>query len=312
MNTLHKRHLILATLMLLFVAVGAQQLFAADKPWIGIYMQDVTKDLADAFDLSAKSGVVINDVAEKSPAEKAGLKPKDVILAWNGKTLKGSEELTELVGASKVGDDVKLTVNRGGKDLDVNVTIGEKKESVYSFYGDSPRGGTFKKYAEAFKTTGIGVSLQSLSGKLGEYFGVPDGEGALITDVMEGTPAEKSGLKVGDVIVQVDKDAVETPSDVSTIIGDKAKGDKVDLTIVRNKAKQTVTLEVDEIDGFGAVHTPEMLMEYFNKGNQGGRTPMQWFQYDSNNDENQQKMEQLQKKLEEMQRKLEQLESRMK
>lgn len=312
MKTLGVKHLTLAALMMLLVAVGTQQLFGADKPWIGIYMQNVNADLADAFDLSVKSGVVINDVADKSPAEKAGLKPKDVIIAWNGKTLKDSQELTELVGDSKVGDEVKLTVNRGGKDLDISLQVGEKKESVYSFYGDNAKGGNLKKYMEAFKTTGIGISMQSLSGKLGDFFGVPDGEGALITDVMDDTPAEKSGLKVGDVIVEVDKEKVASPSDVSSIIRDKEKGDKVTLVVVRDKAKQTVSLEVDEIESFGWVHTPEMMMEYFNQGNRAGNAPGLWYQFDSKDHETQQKMEELQKKLEEMQQKLDKLENKMK
>ena len=98
MKSLSSKHLVLVTLMAFLVVVGAQQLFAAGKPWIGIYMQDVTPDLADAFDLSVSKGVVINDVADKSPADKAGLKPKDVVLTWNGKTVADSEELTELVG----------------------------------------------------------------------------------------------------------------------------------------------------------------------------------------------------------------------
>lgn len=251
MKSLNSKHLVFVALMTFLVVVGAQQLFAAAKPWIGIYMQDVTPDLADAFDLSVSKGVVINDVADKSPADKAGLKPKDVILTWNGKILANSEELAQLVGSSNVGDNVKLSVNRGGKNIDLGLQVGERKESVYSFHGDNPGSGAMRKYMEAFKTVGIGVSMQTLSGKLGDYFGVPDGEGALITDVLKDTPAEKAGLKVGDVIVQVDKEKVQSPSEVSSFIRDKHKGDKVDLVVMRDKAEKTISLEVDEIDSYG-------------------------------------------------------------
>jgi serine protease Do len=312
MKFLNSKHLILAALMAFLVVVAAQQLFAAPKPWIGIYMQDVTADLADAFDLSVSKGVVINDVADKSPADKAGLKAKDVILSWNGKTVTNSEQLTELVGSSNVGDNIKLTVNRGGKNLDLGIQIGERKEADYSFHGDNPGSGTMRKYMEAFKTVGIGVSMQTLSGKLGDYFGVPDGEGALITEVMEGTPAEKAGLKAGDVIVQVDQEKVGSPGDVSSIIRNKEKGDKVELLVMREKAKKTISLEVDEIESFGATDPSEMYMQYFNQGNQEGRAPALWFHGDSNNQDTQRKMEELQSKLDEMQRKLEQLERKMK
>lgn len=308
----NSKHLVLVALIAFFVVVAAQQLFAAGKPWIGIYMQDVTSDLADAFDLSVSKGVVINDVADKSPADKAGLKPKDVILTWNGKTVASSEELTQLVGNSNVGDNVKLSVNRGGKNIDLGLQVGERKEPAYTFHGDNPGSGTMRKYMEAFKTVGIGVSMQTLSGKLGDYFGVPDGEGALITDVMKGTPAEKAGLKVGDVIVQVDKEKVQSPSEVSSIIRDKKKGDKVDLIVMRNRAEKAITLEVDEIESLGSVDPSEIYMQYFNKGNREGRAPALWFQDNPNNEDTQRKMEELQSKLDEMQRKLDQLERKMK
>jgi C-terminal processing protease CtpA/Prc len=311
MKSHSKKHLVLVTLMAFLVVIGTQQVFAAGKPWIGIYMQDVTPDLADAFNLSVSKGVVINDVADKSPADKAGLKPKDVVLTWNGKAVASSEELTNLVGSSNVGDNVTLSVNRGGKNIDLSLQVGERKESAYSFHGDNP-GGALRKNMEAFKTVGIGVSMQSLSGKLGDYFGVSDGEGALITEVMKDTPAEKAGLKVGDVIVQVDKEKVPGPSDVSSIIRDKQKGDKVDLVVMRDKAEKTITLEVDEIESYGSADPSEMYMQYFNKGNQEGRTPALWFQDNPNNEDTQRKMDELQSKLEEMQRKLDQLERKMK
>ncbi len=309
MKSLNKGRLILAAVMAIFAIIGAQQVFASGKPWIGIYMQDVTPDLADAFNLSVSHGVVINDVAGKSPADKAGLKPKDVVLAWNGKDVTSSEELTKLVGNSNVGDDVKLSINRGGKKIDVDVQIGERAESFYSYGNDDPRGTVRRYFSEASKTVGIGVSMQSLSGKLGNYFGVPDGEGALITDVLEDTPAEKAGLKVGDVIVQVDREKVEGPGDVSSIIRGKEKGDKVDLVVMRDKAETTVTLEVDEIESFGWTDPTDTYLQYFNRSDREGRTPMLWFQDDG---DTQRKMEELQSKLEEMQRKLDQLESKMK
>jgi serine protease Do len=312
MKSLSTKYLVLVALMALLVVIGAQQAFGAGKPWIGIYMQDVTPDLADAFNLTVSKGVVINDVADKSPADKAGLKPKDVILTWNGKTVASSEELTELVGNSNFGDNVKLSVNRDGKDVDVSLEVGERKESVYSFHGDNPGSGTFHKNTEAFKTVGIGVSMQSLSGKLGEYFGVLDGEGALITEVVRDTPAEKAGLKVGDVIVQVDKGKVPSPSDVSSIIRDKQKGDKVVLVVVRDKTEKTITLEVDEIEGYGSADPSEMYMQYFNQGNREGRAPALIYRNDTNNEDTQRKMDELRSKLEEMQRKLDQLERKMK
>lgn len=179
MKAFGRKQLVIMTMVLFLVAIGAQQLFGASKPWIGIYMQDVTADLAEAFGLAAKQGVVINDVTDDSPAEKAGLKPKDVILNWNGKVVADSKVLTELVGDSKVGDKVKLSINRDGKTMDVALEIGARKELRYSQRESDAPEQALREYMEAFKTTGIGVSMQSLSGNLGDYFGIPDGEGGI-------------------------------------------------------------------------------------------------------------------------------------
>ena len=84
--------------LLMILAVSPLQ--AAKRPWIGIYMQDVNQSLAEAFDLKTTEGVLVNDVAEDSPAEEAGIEPKDIILSWNGSTVRDSDALTELVLAS--------------------------------------------------------------------------------------------------------------------------------------------------------------------------------------------------------------------
>jgi C-terminal processing protease CtpA/Prc len=302
----------LATILIFVLAIGTQQLAAAGRPWIGVYMQDVTSDLADAFGLSVKSGVVVNDVSHGSPADKAGLKPKDVILTWNGQKVDNSQALTELVSNSKTGDNVKLTVNRLGKEVDFALQVGERKESEYTTQGNwSPDQG-LKGFTERFggKKVGIGVSMQALSGKLGDYFGVTDGNGALITEVYKDTPAEKAGLQTGDVIVNVDDQKVEGPSDVSSAIGDKKKGDKVDLVVVRDKSEKKISLDVDEIESLGSVDDMQQLMPYFHSGM--GNAPMQMYRFDGNYGDMQQKLEDLETKLQDMQKKLDQLESKMK
>jgi serine protease Do len=303
------------------VALGTQHLFAANKPWIGVYLQDVTADLAEAFNLSVKKGALVNDVTENSPAEEAGLKPKDVILAWDGKSVTDSQMLTELVGAGKVGDKVKLSVNRGGKEIELALTVGERKEARVYGEGNSERDRALKEYSYSYnmKRAGIGVSMQSLSGDLGDYFGVANGNGALITQVMKDTPAQRAGLKTGDVIVKVDNESVESPSDVSSIIGEKQKGDKVDLVVVREKAEKSFALEVDEIESLGGTESQGGLdalnsLDWQALGlRHDGKSAPRVFRIDPGDEETMQKqLEELQTKLEEMQRKLEKLESKMK
>ncbi len=307
----------IAAVAVLAVMLAVSSLQAAKRPWIGVYMQDVTESLVEAFDLKISHGVLINDIADDSPAETAGLEPKDIILSWNGAKVADSEALTDLVRASSVGDKVTLTIDRGGKEMNLPIEIGERREpSIYSFFGGEGMGGDADdqfpqglQFLDNFKTTGIGVSMQSLSGDLGDYFGVTDGKGALITEVLENTPAEKAGLKVGDVVVAVNDETVESPADVSSELRDKDRGEQVELTIVRDKNRQKLTVEVDDIGTYGWGGTMPAIRG-FNWDNQG-RTFHNWNLPELDQERVNRKMEELQKKLEEMQLKLETLEKKM-
>ncbi len=291
---------------------------AAKRPWIGIYMQNVDRDMIEAYDLKTDYGVFISSVADDSPAEKAGLEARDILLAWNGTKLADSDQLSELVSDSDVGDKVDLLVNRAGKEMTITLEIGERREPrVYGFGFDSDDESSPPNLAwlDDFRTTGIGVSLQSLSGDLGEYFGVPEGRGALVTEVKDDSPAAAAGLKVADVIVAVAGRKVEAPSDVSAEIREFKKGDKVELTVIRNKAEQKLTVEVDEIENFGFDFEGNMpsvpgldhnWMRGFNQRYHNWTVP------GIDRDDMTRKMEELQKRLEELQLKLESLEQRVK
>lgn len=93
------------------------------RPWLGIYMQPVTKELADYFGLNKVTGVLINAVAENSPAQKAGLQRGDIILEYNKKAINSPEELQEEVSKSKIGEQVVLLIHRNKNTLYVPVTI---------------------------------------------------------------------------------------------------------------------------------------------------------------------------------------------
>lgn len=97
----------------------------------------------------------------------------------------------------------------------------------------------------------IGVNLQKVSGQLAEYFGLKDRGGALITEVLEDTPAEKAGLKAGDVIIRADGEDVESVGDVQEVISEQDEGETVDITVIRNKSERTFQVEVAERDSFG-------------------------------------------------------------
>ena len=194
----------------------------SDQGWLGITTQSVDDDLAEAFELGVKYGALINSVYDDSPAEEAKLLEEDVIISLNGEKVTDVDDLLDLLEETKVGDNVKLVIVRGGEKKNITVTIDERPMSFNKyaiknkikniikhgiFYDDDNDDVKIFKFGD--KTHGyLGVHLIDLSEQLGDYFGVSDGEGVLISSVEEDSPAEKAGIKAGDVVLTADNEKI--------------------------------------------------------------------------------------------------------
>lgn len=226
--------------------------------WLGVGNQSVDYDLIEEHDLSVKYGAYIRWVEDDSPADEAGLQKGDVIVALEGEKITDSDDLSEALAEFDEGDEVSLEVVRADEKLKLKATLDEKSRRVrvrvitrdtddhcfYSFKGS----GSF-----------IGVKLQSLNKQLGEYFGVEKARGALIQEVEEDSPAEKAGLKAGDVIVAIDDEKVRDVDDVIEIIGDTDAGEKVEIAVLRDRKEKKFKVEVEERDDFGGLDYRYMI-----------------------------------------------------
>ncbi len=245
-----------AFLLVLLMAVLPLSLIAGSEhnsdAWLGIYTQTVDEDLTEAFDLDSDYGVIVKTVIDESPADKAGLKQGDIILEFNGNKLQSADDLTEYVHEEMPGDKVELIILRDGQRKNLDAELGSRSENdsdnYYFWQSDKNAPNTYSKVIKNFHSsmtsTYIGVSLQNLNQQLGEYFGVEDAKGVLVTEVMDDSPAKKAGLEAGDVIIGIDGDEVEDPSDVQEVIRAKEEGDEVTIAVLRNKAKQDFSLTI--------------------------------------------------------------------
>jgi len=234
------------TLLVLNLPAQAEK-DAGKKGWLGVFIQDVDEDLKEALDLKSTEGVLVNEVVEDSPAEEAGIKKKDVILKYEGKKVTDTGELTTWVLETEPGQEVRIEIIRDGEKKKPKVIIGKlPKTYTYLRSGDFDLQPGCQSFSFGGKRGYLGVVLDGLGEQLGDYFGVKDGKGALITEVQKDSPAEKAGLKAGDVIVNIDGEGVEDPGDVVGEMTDKEKGDKVKLEVLRNKKKKNFTVEVEE------------------------------------------------------------------
>ncbi len=168
-------------------------------------------------------------VVESSPAEAAGLKKGDIILAINGKEINAGNDLAAAIQALKPGDKASLKISSGKEEKDVSVTLGTKDGKTYLGVEYQARGALQFKLPDGKVLPKDGTLPPGLDKK----FNLPDvvKGGVMIQEVTAGSPAEKAGLKVRQVISKVDGKEVASAEELVSAIGAKKPGDTVTLTV---------------------------------------------------------------------------------
>jgi len=254
-------------LMLLvgFVAVGLLAMpglakkTASDHGWLGVSLKTVKTVGNKKHELSPKYGALVAEVMDDSPAEKAGLEDGDLIVSLDDETVRDMNDLIDLLEETKPGDNITLMVMRDGQEKALNVTLGahEKAKNVYVYKRGSKDDDEFTwtskddnkliwKSKEGQKRPYIGVMLEDLNDQLGKHFGVDDGDGALVEEVVEDSPAEKAGLVAGDVIVAIGDDDVEDSGDAVKAVRRAEPGERLTVTVMRDRRQRQVEVEVGE------------------------------------------------------------------
>jgi len=249
-------------LCVLVGALGFAQLpiarAADENAWLGVYTQNLTESLRKGIGYYTGDGVLVNRVVEGGPADHAGIQKGDVIVSVNTSGVRSPEELATLVRGAREGQTVRVTVVRDSQRKSFDVRLGSRSDAemgdedndrdgdsdgeVHEHHHmfDFPNGNVF------IRGTGrgrLGVRIEDLNPDLGDYFGVKDGKGVLVVEVMKDTPAERAGIKAGDVITSVDGHAVSDASDLTDRLSD-AEG-KVPIQVVRKGAKRPIESELE-------------------------------------------------------------------
>lgn len=176
---------------------------------IGVGIQDVTPDLQEAFDLeNGQQGVLITAVFEGTPAEKAGLEPGDIIIAVEGAATNSASQLRSQIGVKKIGETVKVTVIREGKEKDFKVKVGDPMKVA-----DNP---------ETLHSLLEGVKFED----------GPDGEGVVVAQMAPNSELAYAGLRPGDLIYSINRRKVSSVNDLSQVISRDDK--QLLLRVIRN------------------------------------------------------------------------------
>jgi len=218
--------------------------------YLGVGLAEIDANRAKELKLKEDYGVEITSVHEGSPAEKAGVKPGDVVQGYNGQRVEGMEQFGRMVRETPPGREVKLTISREGATQTLAATLASRKGVQFS--GNFPPGFEMPEIRmpdipqiyTTLRTARLGVEAESIGGQLAEYFGVK--EGVLVRSVLENTAAQKAGIKAGDVITKVDGASVTSPSELSGAVRSASAKKTYSVELVRDRKPQTVSVAVDD------------------------------------------------------------------
>jgi len=209
------------------------------RGFLGIGIQELTSDLAQQFGANTINGALVSDISKGGPADKAGLKPGDIILRYDGKSIQDTAHLKNMVAATPPGARVKIEILRNGKEEPLTATVGKLAAESETASVESEPAGSNKESKAAGK---LGVSIQQLTPELAQQLGYQGDKGVVVTDVEENGAAAMAGLKEGDLIMEADHQPVSSPSDLRRIV-ENAKDKKSTLLRVK-RDKQTVYILV--------------------------------------------------------------------
>ncbi len=194
------------------------------RGWLGVVIQEITPDIAEA--IGVKEGILIAQVLKGSPADKAGLKVGDIIVELNGRKIESVRDLQFSIMKTKPGTRVELTVIRDGKKRKIEVEIGELPEK-----------GAVKEKSE--ESGDLGLTLRDLTPQEKARLGV---DGVLVVSVVPGSPADRSGLRPGDVIMRVNYQKVESVQEFFSILENLKEMGKTKALLLVRRDKSNIYL----------------------------------------------------------------------
>lgn len=199
------------------------------RGWLGVMIQEVTPQLAQALGLKEAQGALVADVTPNSPADKAGIKRGDVIIEYNGHHIEEMEDLPRLVATTPVGEKATIKVWRNGRIVTLTATIAELKEE--------------KSMAETVPSQkDLGIGVADISPRLAARLGID--KGVIVTRVRPGSPAGEAGLRRGDVIVEINRQVVNNVRDYYKYIRKAKPGDTLLFLIKREEGTLYIAVQV--------------------------------------------------------------------
>jgi serine protease Do len=220
-------------LSLTAIVSGASKKEPITKPWVGIQIGELTKDMAAKYGYDTYSGgALIHYVCPGSPAEQSGLQSGDIIIAIDGDCVSSPKELAKYISKISYKQNIMLTIIRNSKKKSYSVTV------INNPYGKSSGSSGENNGGKPW----FGLNLKNVTKEMAEEWGLGIKSGVLVLNVYEGSPAEKSGVKKGDIIVEVDGVAIKTYEELLAIVTPLKPGKTISLGVWNNKKKKNISI----------------------------------------------------------------------
>ena len=213
---------------------------------IGVSVRPIPRESVDEFGLKNTDGALVAAVSPKGAADKAGVEPGDVILAYNGKPIRNNNDLVSMVTATRPGTTVPIRVVRDGKEQTISVTVDEldlEAEGNLARNGNSSGGGGSP---EQQTSSGFGLTLENVTPEIARRQRLDNARGAVIADVEQQSPAARAGLSPGDVILRVGRAAVSSAADAQRELARVPAGGTAFLRVLRNGQELFVPVTKDK------------------------------------------------------------------
>ena len=192
------------------------------RGWLGVGIQDLTPELAEYYGIKDKKGVLVAKVFEGDPADKAGIKANDIIIAVDGKPIKTSRELTGTIADIPVGQKIHIKILRDGMEKTVKVKIAKRDDSELLARREPGNNGE------------LGIRIAELTPEMAKRYGHSETEkGVLVVGVESGSKAAEAGIRQGDLVKEVNRKPV---SSVAKLRAELKKDEKIQLLVKRPNA----------------------------------------------------------------------------
>ncbi len=205
------------------------------RGWLGVAIQDLTPEMAEHFGIQGKQGALVADVTKGGPADEAGLRRGDVIVAYDGKPIEESHDLPLVVASTPIGRTVEVKVLRDGGPKTFPVMVGRLAEEQVARAGEKASG-----------ESKLGLSVQDLTPEIARGLGIGTRQGVVVTEVSPGSPGEDAGIRRGDVIREVEQKPVKTAADFVSALRGAHRDDSVLLLVERGDQHVFIAVKTDE------------------------------------------------------------------